>query len=660
MTNRLKTQTSPYLLQHACQPVDWYPWGDEAFEKAKREMKPVFLSVGYSTCHWCHVMAHECFENEKIASVLNRYFVSIKVDREERPDIDSVYMDVCQAFTGSGGWPMSIFMTAEQKPFFAGTYFPPETMHGRMGFYPLLLTIAAKWETERDKLLDSADYLISCLHQSDQTENQTISDQLPELAARQFYDQFDSVCGGFGPAPKFPLPHNLLFLMLFALQNNCKKAADQALFTLERMRRGGICDQIGHGFSRYSTDRYFLVPHFEKMLYDNALLIIAYAAAYCLSGKKMFLDTARETTEYVCRELGDRAGGFYSAQDADSEGEEGKFYVFRRQEITDVLGEERAAAFLSHFGMTEKGNFEGKNIPNLLNGNEIDDAFREEKKLLYAYRKKRATLHLDDKILTSWNSFMICALCILYRVIGEKQYFQRARRTQQLIESDLTERTQLYVGCRAGVKTTKGFLDDYACYTAALLCLYESGGTVGDLNRAEEILHESEIQFADEAGGYFLYGAKNGTLITRPKETFDGALPSGNSMMAYCLVRLSQLVPDAGRCGNYRRKAKRQLAFLSSQAAEHPTGHGMFLTALQYYLSPPKKITVVPTKTDTREKILSALPLYADIQILTEETGQYQLKNNRTTYYICENNTCHLPTNDPPGRAANQTSAFWK
>ncbi len=655
MKNRLKNQTSPYLLQHASQPVDWYPWGDEAFAKAKREEKPIFLSVGYSTCHWCHVMAHECFENEKIASVLNRYFVSIKVDREERPDIDSVYMAVCQAFTGSGGWPMSIFMTAEQKPFFAGAYFPPETVHGRMGFFPLLLTVAAKWETEREKLLDSADYLISCLHQSDQAKNQTILDRLPELAAEQFNDQFDSACGGFGPAPKFPLPHNLIFLMLYALQNNSRKTADQALFTLERMRRGGIYDQIGYGFSRYSTDRYFLVPHFEKMLYDNALLIISYAAAYCLSGKKVFLDTARETAEYVCRELGDSQGGFYSAQDADSEGEEGKFYVFRKQEILAVLGEKRGNAFLSHFGMTEKGNFEGKNIPNLLNGKEIDETFDAERKLLYTYRKSRAALHLDDKILTAWNSLMICALSVLYRVTGENQYLLRAQQTQLFIESYLSEHAQLYVGCRNGVRTTKGFLDDYACYTAALLCLYEADEDAGRLKRAEEILYESEAQFGDNTGGYFLYGAKNGTLITRPKETFDGALPSGNSVMAYCLVRLSQLVPEEERRAEYRRKAERQLAFLSSQARQNPTGYGMFLTALLYYLSPPKKITVVTTKTDSREKILSALPLYADVKILTEETGQYQLKNNKTTYYICENNTCRLPTNEPPCTAGQAT-----
>ncbi len=645
MSNHLKNQSSPYLLQHAENPVNWYPWSEEAFEKAKREDKPIFLSIGYSTCHWCHVMAHESFENEEVAEILNRNFVAIKVDREERPDIDSVYMEVCQALTGSGGWPMSIFMTAEQKPFYAGTYFPPDSRYGIIGFRDLLLAIAEKWKTEKDRLMASAEQIL--LHIENGTyENQSELDlRLPQKAAKVFAESFDRTYGGFGRAPKFPVPHNLLFLTLYSQIHEDREAFSQVRLTLESMRRGGIFDQIGDGFSRYSTDEYFLVPHFEKMLYDNALLIAAYSAAYKASDQRLFLDTAEKTAEYIFREMTGPTGEFYSAQDADSEGEEGKYYVWAYEEILHVLGREKGEAFCRYFNVTEKGNFEGRNILNLLHEQTAAENFDEEKKRLYEYRKSRAELHLDDKVLTSWNSLMICAMAVLYRVTGAGQYLSAAERAYQFIEENLTDGTLLYVGCRGGVRLAKGFLDDYAYYGGALISLYEVTSKLEYLKRAGEIIREAMSQFADQAGGYFLYGAKNSSLITRPKETYDGALPSGNSMMAYCLVRLSQLMDEAE---TYREAAEKQLAFLSAEAQAYPTGHSMFLLALLFYANPPQKITAVLSGYEQKAEVLSRLPLYADIKIWEQETAEYPLLNGRTTYYVCKDHRCLPPTNELP------------
>lgn len=609
MSNRLKYEKSPYLLQHADNPVDWYPWCQEAFEKAEREDKPVFLSIGYSTCHWCHVMERESFENEEIARILNKYFVSVKVDREERPDIDSVYMSVCQTMTGSGGWPMSIFMTPLQKPFFAGTYFPPVTIRGMTGLKDLLLAIADRWQQDKDALVQSAEKILA--HLIDVTEEELcegIDTSLPERAAELLSGSYDEANGGFGDAPKFPMPYNLIFLTLYAklypqgISQNMRlrrgqtssgnmykeeKIFKMVRVTLDKMRRGGLFDQIGYGFSRYSTDAYFLVPHFEKMLYDNALLIAAYAIAYKEAGDGEFLDTAERTALYMLREMSGPAGEFYSAQDADSEGEEGKFYVWGYDEIINVIGRERGERFCKYFGVTKKGNFEGKNILNLLSGEDICDNFSEEKRLLYDYRKSRARLHLDDKVLTSWNSLAICGLCILYQVSGKKEYLQAAKRTQEYIEGNLTDGNILYVSCRGGRGQVKGFLDEYACYTAALISLYDSGFQEMYLERAKEICNEAARQFADDRnGGYFLYGLENGRLITRPKEVYDNSLPSGNSVMAYCLVRLAEITGKE----EYEEAAKRQLAFMSGAAEHYPAGCCMFLIAELLYMHPPKKV----------------------------------------------------------------------
>lgn len=649
MANRLKDQSSPYLLQHAENPVDWYPWGEEAFEKAEREDKPVFLSVGYSTCHWCHVMAHESFEDEETAALLNRYFVCVKVDREERPDIDSVYMTVCQALTGGGGWPMSIFMTAQQKPFYAGTYFPPDSHSGMIGFRDLLRAIAEQWQTNKTALIESAEQILSHVGAEDATKSSLIDRELLKRAASLFSQSFDSRYGGFGTAPKFPTPHNLLFLLLYSTTEADKEEASFSRSavhkTLEQMRRGGIFDQIGFGFSRYSTDNYFLAPHFEKMLYDNALLILAYASMFKVSGEPFFLDTAEKTADYVFREMTGEAGEFYSAQDADSEGEEGRFYLWNYEEICTLLGEETGASFCEYYGITERGNFEGKNIPNLLGGAAIADSFDRERQMLYEYRKSRYKLHIDDKILTSWNALMICAMVFLYRTTGKQRYLQAAERTQKFIEENLAAGDLLFVSCRDRARSVNGFLDDYAYYMAALIFLYDATAEPYYRERAQTLYHQVKKQFADTNGsGFFLYGRENGRLITRPKETYDGAMPSGNSVIAYCLVRLSQILKEE----EIKEDAERQLAYMSAAAQQYPAGYAMFLIALILYYHPPMKITVVLSHDDSREEILSHLPLHSEVNILPRATEDYRLLNGKTTYYVCYNHVCLPPDNSPP------------
>lgn len=386
MQNHLKDQTSPYLLQHADNPVDWYPWCEEAFERAKEEDKPIFLSIGYSTCHWCHVMAHESFEDEKIAELLNKYFIAIKVDKEERPDIDSIYMAVCQAFTGSGGWPTTIFMTPEQKPFFAGTYFPKTSGYGRIGFTDLLLEIHSKWENEREELLKSADEIVFHMKKKSKSE-QEADERILQKAVEMYKKSYDEAYGGFGDAPKFPSPHNLWFLMDDYEKTGEKEALQMAEKTLMQMYRGDLFDHIGGGFSRYSTDRYFLAPHFEKMLYDNALLILAYCRAYEITKNPLYRKIAERTAEFILREMTSEDGGFYSAQDADSDGVEGKYYLFEPEEIKKILREVEGCAFNQYYDITEVGNFEGKNIPNLLQSDPTDERFGESLAKVYQYRK---------------------------------------------------------------------------------------------------------------------------------------------------------------------------------------------------------------------------------------------------------------------------------
>ena len=473
MSNRLANETSPYLLQHKNNPVDWYPWCDEAFAQAKAEDKPIFLSIGYSACHWCHVLAHESFEDEEIADLLNQYFISIKVDKEERPDIDSVYMAVCQAFTGSGGWPTSVFMTADQKPFFAGTYFPKTARGGMIGFRELLLAIHEKWVSDRAMLLRDAEKIIRHLNRPE-TMSTTANPDLTHLAVTQYERIYDERYGGIGRAPKFPTPHNLLFLLAYYERNKTPVCLHMAEHTLMQMYRGGMFDHIGFGFCRYSTDRQFLVPHFEKMLYDNALLMLAYCKAYTVTKKQIYLDIAEKTAVYVLREMTSPEGGFYSSQDADSDGKEGKYYLFTPSEIIKLLGKDDAERFNRHFDITEAGNFEGRNIPNLLKSDPHDKALEPFLHVLYDYRKKRHTLHRDEKILTSWNSLMIAAMCELYLVSGKERYRSAAQNADSFIRKNLCDSDTLFVSFHMGKRGVRGFLDDYSAYIFAELSLYRA------------------------------------------------------------------------------------------------------------------------------------------------------------------------------------------
>lgn len=641
MSNQLKNTTSPYLLQHAENPVNWYPWCEEAFEKAKSEDKPIFLSIGYSTCHWCHVMAHESFEYEKTAEILNQYFVSIKVDREERPDIDSVYMSVCQAFTGSGGWPMSIFMTWDKKPFFAGTYFPPKSHYGMPGFPDLLTAIANQWNDNRRELLQSAEQIIAYLKVAESGNKNVNDENLIEQAMQIFSESFDKMNGGFGSAPKFPTPHNLLFLMLYAKHNQNFDVMKMAEKTLLQMRKGGIFDHIGYGFSRYSTDKYFLAPHFEKMLYDNALLIIAYSSAYCLTKNKIHLDTAEKTAEYILREMASDDGGFYSAQDADSEGVEGKYYTFTLDEIIQVLGEENGRRFTETFDITESGNFEGVNIPNLLKSNDLTTDFSDELKKLYDYRKNRTKLHFDDKILLSWNSMMIAALSMLYRMSHNEKYLNAAVNAQKFIEINLCNENWLYTSWRDGKRPENNFLDDYAYYIAALIELYNSTLDSSYIEKAEQFCNEAIRRFFDKKnGGFYLSKSENMELFMNPKEVYDGAIPSGNSVMACNFVRMYQLTENE----KYHELAEKQLEFLSFQASDYSAGHCMFLIAKMLYENPPEHITVALKNPFDLEKVKENIPFLANISVM-RENEKYPLLNNETTYYVCKYHVCLPPTN---------------
>ncbi len=641
MSNRLANETSPYLLQHKDNPVDWYPWSDEAFERAEREDKPIFLSIGYSACHWCHVLAHESFEDEEIAELLNKYFISIKVDKEERPDIGSVYMAVCQAFTGGGGWPTSIFMTADQRPFFAGTYFPKTARGGMIGFRELLLVIHEKWASDREMLLRDSDEIIKHLNRSEVMSN-TADIDLTHLAISQYERIYDEKHGGFGRAPKFPTPHNLLFLLDYYERYKNASCLHMAEHTLTQMYRGGIFDHIGFGFCRYSTDKKFLVPHFEKMLYDNALLILAYCKAYTVTKKEIYLDVAEKTAGYILREMTSHEGGFYSSQDADSEGEEGRYYLFTPSEITNVLGGEDGARFSRHFDITGEGNFEGMNIPNLLKSDPHDKTLQAFISPLYDYRKKRHTLHRDEKILTSWNSLMIAAMCELYLVSQNGIYLSAAKNADSFIQKYLCDGDTLHVSFHREKRGVRGFLDDYAAYIFAQLWLYRATLENNYLSVAKRFCDKVVADFGDNTGGFYLYSKEHEELILRPKETYDGAIPSGNSLMAYNLVRLCFLSDEE----RYKRAAQCQLDFFGTSALQYPTNHAMFLTSLLEYEKPPIKITVVLDEKMDKSSLPLELPSDAIIILLSGPTKEYPLKNDRTTYYVCRGHSCLPPTND--------------
>ncbi|HHX57368.1 MAG TPA: thioredoxin domain-containing protein [Clostridiales bacterium] len=643
--NKLINETSPYLLQHAENPVDWYAWGEEAFKKAKAEDKPIFLSIGYSTCHWCHVMAHESFENQQTADILNRDFISIKVDKEERPDIDSIYMNVCQAVTGSGGWPTSIFMTPEQKPFFAGTYFPPISKYGLMGFNDLLSLISDNWRGNRHKLISSSDEIVN--HISDITNySGEVSETMISDAVLYFEKIYDKKCGGFGSAPKFPTPHNLLFLLNIYEKNQDTTILEMAENTLIQMYRGGIFDHIGYGFSRYSTDNIFLAPHFEKMLYDNALLMLAYTKAFSITKKMLYKDIAEKTAEYIIREMTNEQGGFYSAQDADSDGVEGKYYVFEKDEIIKLLGEEKGGEFCSRFDITEKGNFENKNIPNLLkvNVSEVEDtAFDEFLTLIYEYRKSRNKLHLDDKILTSWNSLMISAFSYMYRTFNNIKYLNVAENAYKFIDKNLTENNNtLFVSYRNGNKSGKGFIDDYAFYIFALINLYEATLDKNYIDKAFALTQKAIDSFYDvDNGGFYLYGSENEQLIVKPKEVYDSAIPSGNSVMCYNLLKLTAMNNDE----KLLEISEQQMGFMAGHAEQYPGGFCFYLLSVITHMYPLKKIVCVLSDKSDIELIKAEKRDNINLIIFESPTEEYALQDGKTTFYVCDNHTCYPPTN---------------
>lgn len=642
-TNELIHETSPYLLQHAHQPVNWYPWSERAFEKAQSEDKPVFLSIGYSTCHWCHVMAHESFDDEEIARILNENFVAIKVDREERPDIDNVYMTFCQAITGSGGWPMSVFLTPDKMPFYAGTYFPKDSTRRMPGFRQLLNAISHKWEHDRQSLLSSSDELFAFMSRKRNAKTVKSTDALIEHAMKQFNAVFDDEYGGFGAAPKFPTPHNLLFLFSCYKKNADKNALNMAEVTLRHMYYGGLFDHIGFGFSRYSTDREYLIPHFEKMLYDNALLIMAYCSAFDKTADKFYLGIAEKTADYVLRELRGPDGGFYSAQDADSDGEEGLYYALTPEEVIAAIGEEKGKAFNQCFGITEHGNFNGRSIPHLTGNVEDADSFTDCLHALRKMRKQRHRLHLDDKVLTSWNGLMVAAFSQLARITGSPSYLRAAEDGLRFIQTNSEENYTLYVSFRDGKRSGKGFLDDYACMIFALLNQQQATQDSQYLEHAEKLCERVMSDFFDsENGGFYLSGTENEALILQPKESYDGAIPSGNSIMAWNLVRLSQLTDNP----RWKGAAKRQLDFMSGRASDHPMSHSFFLLALSDHLSPPPHITVALSEDDSAAAIIKTLPLDAVIDIRSADDSQYPLKGGKTTYYICTDGACLPPSND--------------
>lgn len=661
-TNQLINEKSPYLLQHAHNPVDWYPWGDEAFEKAKTEDKPVFLSIGYSTCHWCHVMAHESFEDSEVAQVLNQNFISIKVDKEERPDIDAVYMRVCQALTGSGGWPMTILMTPEQRPFYAGTYFPKHSRYHMPGLLDLLGTIAEQWHSNKQQLLQSSDQIMAAMQEQLGESAAELTKDVILAAESQLSQSFDSRFGGFGSQPKFPSPHNLLFLLQYHVMEKDGHDLEMVEKTLRHMYRGGIFDHVGFGFSRYSTDKKWLIPHFEKMLYDNAMLAIAYLETYQITKNEFYKMVAIKTFQYIFREMTDSTGGFYSAQDADSEGEEGKYYALTTDEIITLLGEVDGNAFNDYFNITAKGNFEGKSIPNLIDRkiNDVPDERMEQLiAKVYDYRLTRTTLHKDDKILTSWNALMIVALCKAYQILGLQEYLTAAEKAMHFILTSLTdEQGGLRVRYRNGDTSGVGCLDDYAFTIWALLNLYDATFDVNYLKQALSLNQKMLNLFWDEPnGGFYLIASNAEQLISRPKETYDGAIPSGNSVAAYCLMKLSKLTGDS----QLEETSYTQLQFMAGAAEQYPSGYSFALLALMLGLYPAREVVcVIENESDlTQLKVIIHKHFLPNTAVLVKDaqntkqveeiapfTKEYGLKDDKSTYYICENNACSPPIND--------------
>ncbi|MBU3172649.1 thioredoxin domain-containing protein [Clostridium estertheticum] len=661
--NKLINKKSPYLLQHAYNPVNWNPWGEEAFAIAKAEDKPIFLSIGYSTCHWCHVMEKESFENEEVAAILNRYFIAIKVDREERPDVDSIYMSVCQSLTGSGGWPLTIFMTSDKKPFYAGTYFPRESMRGMPGIKDVLISIAEQWNENKESIIESSKKIVEHIKKNDVfVKPGEMGESEIHNAFSSFESVFDDKYGGFGRSPKFPAPHNLQFLLRYWKNYNEPKALEIVETTLEAMYSGGIFDHIGFGFSRYSTDQKWLVPHFEKMLYDNALLAQVYIEAFEATGKKFYKEVADKIFTYILRDMTSKEGAFYSAEDADSEGIEGKYYLLTNEEVALVLGEESYKIYCEQYDITKKGNFEGRNIPNLIgkqSSTNIDEKvnikLEEMREKLFEYREKRIHPYKDDKILTSWNGLMIAALAYGGRVFQNASYINVAEKAMNFILSKMiNDKGRLMARYRDGDVAHLGYLDDYAFTVHALIELYEATFNAVYLTKAIE-LNENMIKlFKDEKqGGLYLYGVDGEELISRPKDIYDGAMPSGNSVATLNMLRLARLTANT----KLQNEAALQFKVFASKVKTIESAHAYFMTALLYSTVPGKDIIISGdensggTKAMIKEINSTYLPFATavinagdgSLNSINSELAAHKTLLGKTTAYICENYTCREP-----------------
>ncbi len=693
-SNRLVNEKSPYLQQHAHNPVDWYPWGPQAFEKARREDKPIFLSIGYSTCHWCHVMERESFEDKGVAEVLNRSYVPIKVDREERPDVDRIYMNFVQASTGSGGWPMSVFLTPELKPFFGGTYFPPDDRYGRPGFKRILEYLAESWKNDRDKINQSSNDVIQQLQQREEASAPNYSRALDrsvlDTAYQYFRRTYDSAHGGFGDAPKFPRPVVLDFLFRYYHHTRNDEARDMALGTLRAMASGGMYDQLGGGFHRYSVDSIWFVPHFEKMLYDQAQLAIAYIEAYQITHEPFYAAIARGIFEYVLRDMTDPEGGFYSAEDADSVIDpanpkvkgEGAFYVWTHEEILNILGDEVSGIFEHHYGVDRKGNvhndpheeFTGKNIlfaqysheqTSVMmkrSPDEIASILAQARQKMLEARSNRIRPERDDKILTSWNSLMISAFAKGAQVLEDNTFREAALRAAGFIRGRLynaadSTLTRRFFRGDAGIP---GFLDDYAFFAQAMLDLYETDFNPDHLETAIAVTRKMRDLFEDrEKGGFFTTAQGDPSLIMRVKDDYDGAEPAGNSVALMNLLRLAELTNLA----EFHDAVEKTLQSLGPRIAHQPVAVPYMASAADFYLSKRRQVVLAGNPaSDTMRAFLRKLhsiyqpntvTLLVDghdtrprLERLIPAIGEMKELDGRPTVYVCEDYACKLPTHD--------------
>ena len=691
-TNRLSNETSPYLLQHAHNPVDWYPWGEEALQKAQQEDKPILLSVGYSACHWCHVMERESFENEDIAGLMNQHFVSIKVDREERPDIDNIYMQAVQALTQQGGWPMTVFLTPDGRPFYGGTYFPPnDRQYGQEtmpGFPRILLTIADYYDNHRAEVEEQANQLAEYLKQRSSTPlrskggiipSGTIPLEMLNTASGELASEFDPVHGGFGHAPKFPNTMSLEFL-LRTHQHRLRgeigsKATKPELeiveVSLQHMANGGIYDQLGGGFHRYSVDVEWLVPHFEKMLYDNALLSRLYLHAYLVTFNPFYERIVEETLDYVVREMVSPEGGFYSTQDADSEGEEGKFFIWTTDEIETALLAEDARLFMLYYDVTKAGNFEGKNILHVeqdaqtvadkaqVNLETLQASLKRSREMLFELREKRVKPGRDEKILTSWNGLMLRSFAEAARYLDRPDYLQVATNNAEFLLRELIPDGRLLRTYKDGRARLHGYLEDYAFLADGLLALYEASFNPRWFTEARRLMDEAIKLFADEQnGGFFDTGSDHEALISRPKDIMDNATPAGNSVASDVLLRLAAFTGEEA----YRRRADDYLRPIADIMVQHPQAFGHILGALDFAISQSKEIALIgdPQQSDTRALLEVINTRYLPNSVLAcaslEDSESIQsiplladrpMKDHKATAYICQNFACLSPVNTP-------------